>query len=222
MRRLAIASLMLSGCSAIFMERAPETRSRQQPVACTGSKGFAIWDGALVLAHGASAVVAFNLASDAPNKGTLQAIGAIDIAFLVGHLVSGAMGSQWADDCRKARTDEDVITEAPIVRSYAQAVSNERKTVYGAVPLFCAVTSADAGECWQNRALCDAALEASGAAACEERQAGSCFTATKVLDESKATTCAVSISDCETRRKIVAENPDFRVTACGVYRQEKR
>jgi len=99
----------------------------------------------------------------------------------------------------------------------AKADKSGRKTVSGSNPLFCAVTAPEVGICYQDEPACAASLT-EGAAPCDRKVAGSCFTATKVLDESKSTTCAVSIKDCEARRTAVAADPDYKVTPCGIYR----
>lgn len=111
-----------------------------------------------------------------------------------------------------------ITVQAPPAAKPASA--DERKVIIGSKPLYCAVTAPDVGACYQAEANCTESL-AEGAAPCEAKPAGACFNATKVLDGSKSTTCAVSIKDCETRRTELAANPDYKVTACGIYRVEK-
>jgi hypothetical protein len=116
---------------------------------------------------------------------------------------------------------ESVAARAKPVQQVAKTDANMRKTVTGENPLYCAVTTPDVGLCYQSEAACTASLT-EGAAACEVRAAGSCFTATKQLDQTKTTTCAVSIKDCEARHAVAAADPDLQVTACGIYRAAEK
>ena len=126
-------------------------------------------------------------------------------------------------DCfSKGVVEQLVQTEVARRSSRAPKKTNpdERKTVFGDKPLHCLVTAEDVGECWLDAAACsNAGDSASGSAStCEMKTAGSCFNATKTLDGTKKTVCAVSIKDCETRRDAFVTNPDYSVTKCGIYR----
>ena len=97
---------------------------------------------------------------------------------------------------------------------------DERKTVTGSKPLFCAPTAVDVGLCFLDEEACRQEVENNHAAGCEPRNAGSCFTTTKTLDHSKLTICAISIKDCEARRQTYTADADYTASACGVYRKE--
>lgn len=118
----------------------------------------------------------------------------------------------------------DRTTPAAPVATDASSPSQprERKVAYGRTPLYCASTTPDVGECWLDQDSCVAAIAALGIPGCERKLSGSCFNATKQLDGTKSTVCAVSIKDCETRRETFAKNPDYKVTGCGIYRAEER
>jgi hypothetical protein len=122
-------------------------------------------------------------------------------------------------DCYSKGAVEHFVQQEAAARARkttkAKPDPNERKTVSGTKPLLCVVTAEDVGECWLDEAAC--AASAAGAS-CESRNAGSCFNATKTLDGTKKTVCAVSIKDCETRLAAFASNPDYSVTKCGIYR----
>ena len=96
----------------------------------------------------------------------------------------------------------------------------ERKTVTGDKPLFCASTAPDVGLCFLDEGSCNTEKERAGVASCESRSAGSCFSATKTLDGTKLTVCAISIKDCEARRQKYTSDPDFSATPCGIYRKQ--
>lgn len=121
--------------------------------------------------------------------------------------------------------DRATATATPPRRVEAKPASanavNERKTVIGERPLLCAVTAPEVGACFLSEDACKAELEKSGAPSCEEKSAGSCFNATRTLDGTKLTVCAVSIKDCEARRQHYAGDPDYTVTGCGIYRAQK-
>jgi len=213
--RLLLAPLALSGCSLIFMERAPESHISGSPVHCTASKGFIAWDAVLAVANAATLIAI--LSSEIESKGAAVA-GTGGLA--LGHLLSGFSGNGWANDCAEARTAERQVVVLPASQPRVIA-KPERKVVEGDRPLFCAAESADVGLCFLSEGACaaDVASRAAGASqTCERRGAGACFTATRVLDETKSTTCAVSIKDCEARRTEKATDADLRVTPCGVYR----
>jgi hypothetical protein len=140
-------------------------------------------------------------------------------------------GGDWKDcatqpDARSetAKTIAQAILDVQVAARPVEAkpaASNERKTIEGDQPLHCTVTAPDVGLCFLDAARCDTERTQSNTAACEERKAGSCFNATKTLDGTKATVCAVSIKDCETRRGAMAADADFSdVTPCGIYRMK--
>lgn len=219
MKRVVL--LMLSGCSVIFMERVPDSHITGQTAHCTGSKGFVAWDTVLSVAHAVSAFGTFSVAGsvDESTKGSFQLLGGLSAAFSIVHLISAATGNGWANDCRDARLAESE-TDQPrtVIAAPSPSPSNVRKLVRGDKPLHCAVTSLDVGICFLDESACAAELEKSGAPSCELRTAGSCMNATKILDGTKLTVCAVSIKDCEARRATYAADPDYKVTPCGVYR----
>lgn len=150
-------------------------------------------------------------ASDS-DKPRLYVMAGGNAIFALLHLMSAASGSSWADECRTAHDEGPPpieVTQRPV----SPPAKDERKEVIGDKPLYCAVTAPDVGRCFLSEAACQ------GETPCEMRKAGSCFNATKILDGTKTTTCAVSIKDCETRREEIAANPDYKVTPCGIYRQ---
>lgn len=98
------------------------------------------------------------------------------------------------------------------------ATKDGRKTVEGDKTLLCAISAPDVGQCFLDEAACSAEAAKVGVAQCEKRPAGSCFNATRTLEGTKATVCAVSIKDCEARRAQYAADPDYSTTACGIYR----
>lgn len=100
-----------------------------------------------------------------------------------------------------------------------------RRVIEGDRPLECALAAANpsSGRCFVDKEKCDGFVAEQGAArynVCEARNAGACFGVTVVLDGSKTTMCAPSVSDCEKRLAATRENPDFeiRTAQCAVYR----
>jgi hypothetical protein len=126
-------------------------------------------------------------------------------------------------DCESTGAVEDLIHENLRTKTKGAAVAKDgRRTVEGDKPLLCAPSASEVGLCFLDAVACKAEADKVGVAQCEERSAGSCFTATRTLDETKTTTCAVSIKDCEARRETLSKDPDFTVTACGIYRAARK
>lgn len=220
-----LALVICGGCSWIFMERPPDRPQMGMPVHCTATKGWVAWDGLFVAADLLAVVANVASRSDVSDGTALNIVVGVNALDAALHLSSAFSGSEWADRCKQLRAEYERPT--PMAAAQVRAVratsdKTDRRTVYGEKPLHCAPTTPDVGECFLDEQACARSLEASGATACEAKQAGSCFNATKLLDGSKATVCAVSIKDCETRRATYTANPDFRVTACGIYRQDER
>jgi hypothetical protein len=216
--------LALGGCSVIFMERVPTDHVRGETVHCTSTKGFAIWDAAMAGVAAVGAAAAFTVDVPEDSQTTVYALGAIDVAAALGYLISASKGAEWSEQCITARDQADARQHEDMPQASqatAKPALDERKTVFGSRPLSCAVTAPDVGECFLDLAKCDEAA-ATGTATCEQRDAGSCFNATKTLDGTKVTVCAVSIKDCEARRGAYAANPDYSATRCGIYRFDNR
>lgn len=85
---------------------------------------------------------------------------------------------------------------------------DERKIVTGDKPVFC---NAD-GACVFDETKCEGS--------CERRESAACFSASRTLDDSRTTTCVVSVKDCEARRATAAKDADLtKIQAqCAVYR----
>lgn len=113
-----ILAIALSGCSAMFMEHTGSdwTPERGTPH-CTGTAGFATWDGFLALSHAVGAVAAMSVADDADNLAPVG-WGIANSAFAIGHVVSGTRGRGWAQDCANARA------------RHQRYVSRESRTCY--------------------------------------------------------------------------------------------
>lgn len=220
MRKVALACLLSSGCSWVLMERPPAQPVRGQPVHCTASNGWAVVDFVFAVSDVATALWIRSLDNAVGSNNNNGLVVGLGIEALI-HGVSGLSGINLADKCRTLR-DEYEPSSVPVVLPVAQpavvATKDTRKVVTGKQTLFCAVTAPDVGACFLQQDACAAEVASSGAGVCEEHLAGSCFNATKVLDGTKITSCAVSISDCEARLKTYAENPDYTVTKCGIYR----
>lgn len=229
--RVIMIVFLLSGCSWIFMEKPPETTRRGQPIHCTATKGFVAWDGLFVVVD-ALAIIA-NVASRQPmgtNTDTLNALLAVNVIDGLFHMASAFTGSGWADECREMRAQHegngDQLTGTGTLVTFTpkpKPVSDERRTVTGTRPVFCASTAPDIGECFTSEKACtDGLASLPEGTACEQKTAASCFNATKTLDGTRLGVCAVSIKDCEARREKIASDPDYTATACGIYRVETR
>jgi hypothetical protein len=214
------------GCSLIFMERLPNTHRPGDPAHCTATKGFVAWDGVLIAADAISAIGTFVVATNAESEEVFDSTPYLVIGAMAGlsaiiHTISAAQGNSWADDCRQARADHDqanrqrVVVQKPLPAKPAQPT---RKVVEGDKPVFCSISAPDVGICSLDEAYCNSEAERTGTPKCEQRNAASCFNATKTLDGSKLTFCAASIKDCEARRQNYAADPDYTVTGCGIYR----
>jgi hypothetical protein len=223
MRTVALACLLSSGCSWVLMEKPPESPVRGQPIHCTASRGWAVVDLAFAVSDVATAVWISEL-DTALNTDTNKPL-VVGLGFeALLHGLSALSGIDRADRCSTMRDEYETqpVVVVPVARPAAVVNKDERKVVIGDRPLFCNITAEDVGLCFLQQEACDADMMSTGSGMCEQRNAGSCFNATKTLDGTKATVCAVSISDCEARLKTYAENPDYTVTKCGIYRVGQR
>lgn len=91
-----------------------------------------------------------------------------------------------------------------------------RDNVVGDKPLHCAITEQDVGACFLDHAECAAAAE-TAVVSCEIRTRGWCFDATQLGLGDQQTTCAASLVDCETRRRVFTNDRTLLVTTCGTY-----
>lgn len=218
----AIAAAVLAsastGCSWIFMERAPKPgHAVETEPRCTATKGWAAWDALQATGWVALAIVA-KQAETGPvdNGGGTTSVSYAPLIVGAGlfaglHVVSGVTGVRWAERCRRARRefDQHRVPAADVIAG--QVLEEERRAYtapeHGADPapsFYCATSSADraAAVCAKTLAACEKQREQLvDAPACAPAAAALCFTATRVDDGAVLTACAPSDVACARLRE---------------------
>jgi len=85
-------------------------------------------------------------------------------------------------------------------------------------PMYC-TADPEHGRCYVDEATCNL-MRASDASICTQHDAAACFTALRVLDNTRFTSCSVTLAECEARRGREVQNPDLASLSagCSIYK----
>lgn len=212
------------GCSWIFMERPPKHGDTGEP-RCTGSKGWAAWDGLILGVDVVTAIAAASASSEPVDRGDGTKVSyapLILVALADGLIHAASMGSgiKWANECRAARVRYDAQEDFRRVDPSPPPM-RERERDIGPGPVtpaaryFCTTSPTDSaiGACNTTREGCAASQgklvdAGNDVGPCIAAPAAVCFSAAQA-DGSELTGCAPTIGSCRRNREIATLNEAY-------------
>lgn len=106
-----VLCVILSGCSALFMERVPDSWTIKKPVYCTATAGWPAWSMLLAIGNAIGGGISLKYASDLKGlesvdmdqTGKFFAIGVFQLGAAAGYAADSVLGFTWSDECQRVR-----------------------------------------------------------------------------------------------------------------------